>query len=365
MNASSVLVLAMALSLFLPVSGMVKTLIVCLLAVILVIFKRSSLIYVRAARGLVNQKGNAKKHWANLEKAAKMGLPDQMLMTAASIFIQKGDYHKGCKILDDFIAKASARKLNGKVATQRDMWIATAKTMRSMVFWMDGDLDGAIAQMKEVHDTGSKNQNVFINYGTYVLEKGDLQTAKMLIEESKETEIHSNGLKDNHGWYEILRGNWKAAEAIYEELMEKNPSFPEAYVHLSQIRIHQGRIADALALLEKAEGCKFTQTSGMRKETVQKLHALLKDGSTRLQTAESIDADPLSVASGKLPLMIAGSWPFSEADQITPFGGQGPIEEIPQSEAPTVPQKEDDADRLPDTSLDDSDEAYLKSHGLA
>lgn len=365
-DASYVLVLAMALTLFLPVSGLVKTLIIATLAVLLLLFKRSSLIYVRAARGIVNNKGDQKKHWANLEKAAKMGLPEQPLMTAASIFIQKGDFHKGAEILDAYIAKAAGKHPTGKAKTQQDTWVATAKTMRSMVYWLDGNLDAAIAQMKEVHDSGSKNQNVYVNYGTYVLEKGDLKTAKKLIEESKETEVHSNGLKDNHGWYDILTGNWKEAEEIYTSLQEKNPTFPEAFVHLAQIRIHQGRIQEALSLLEQAETCKFTQTSGMRLENVQKLHALLQDRNTRLQAAASIDADPLSVAAGKLPTMVAGNWQPSEAERITPFG-DGPITEIKEEPKPQATEKpaDDDPDRLPDTSLDDSDEAYLKSHGLA
>ena len=364
-DASYVLVLAMAVTLFLPVAGIVKILIIAALAVLLLLFKRSSLIYVRAARGIVNNKGDQKKHWANLEKATKMGLPEQPLLTAASIFIQRGDYHKGAEILDSYIAKAAGKHPTGKAKTQQDAWVATAKTMRSMVFWLDGDLDAAIAQMKEVHDSGSKNQNVFVNYGTYVLEKGDVKTAKKLIEESQETELHSNGLKDNHGWYDILTGNWKEAEGIYTALQEKNPTFPEAYVHLAQVRVHQGRIKDALDLFEQAETCKYTQTSGMRLERVQKLHALLQDKNTRLQAAASIDADPVGVAAGKIPPMLAGDWQPSEAERITPFGND-PIEEIKEESKTQATEKQvdDDPDRLPDTSLDDSDEAYLKSHGL-
>lgn len=364
-DSSSILILAMALSLFLPVDGVVKVLIIAALAVILVLLKRASLIYVRAARGIINHKGDEKKHWANLEKAVRIGLPDQPLLTTASIFIQHGDYHKGGQILDSYLSKPLSPRLSEKARAQKESLRATAKTMRSMVYWLDGDLDGAIRQMKEVHDTGTKNQNVFVNYGTYVLEKGDLATAKQLIDEAKETELHSNGLKDNHGWYEILTGDWQEAEKIYADLVQLNPSFPEAYVHFAQVRIHQGRIGDALQLLEKAEGCKFTQTSGMRLENVQKLHALLEAKETRLQSASSIDADPVAVAAGKLPAMLAGDWEPSEADRITPFGNGEPIKEIivPEPEKPEK-QVDDDPDRLPDTSLDDSDEAYLKSHGL-
>ncbi len=358
-DPSTILFVAMAVVLVLPLDGKLKTIAIILLSLAVFFFKRPSLKFARAARRILNGKGDQAKNWSNLEKATKMGLPDQQLMTAASIFIQRGDYHKGGEILDSYLHKTPKKQMSEKAMKARESWIATARTMRSMVYWLDGDLDGAIKEMKGVHDKGSKNQNVFINYGTYLLEKGDLETAKQIIDEASETEIHSNGLKDNHGWYCILCGKWKEAEEVYLDLHEKKPSFPEAFVHFAQVRIHQGKIGEALSLLQKAQECKFTQTSGMKLETIKQLYDLLEKRETRLQMANSIEQNPRLVASGKLPAMAVGDWEASDANTIASFG-----DDTTEIEEETEEKVSEEEDRIPHTALDESDEAYLKSHGL-
>lgn len=362
-NPSTIFLLAIIAVLLMPFDMVLRIIIATILLLLMLWTKRASLLFVRSARKILDGKGDAQKNWSNLAKAVRMGLGDQQLMTAASIYIQRGDWHEGARILDEYASKpfhAASRKAK----KEHENWITTAKTMRSMTYWMEGDLDGAIKLMDEVHKSGTKNANVFINYGTYLLEKGDLAKAKKIIAEAEDMEEHSNGLADNHGWYDIVQGDWDHAESLYAQVLAKNPSFAEAYLHLAQIKIHRGKIQEAIDFLKKGSACRFTQTSGVKKEVVDQLLDLLENPDTRLQAATSIEQDRATVASGKLPTLLEGSFERCEAAEIAPFDQKdAPKADEPQAEEPAPTQKHLRDDEV-NTDLDASDEEYLRSHGF-
>lgn len=364
-NPSTIFLLAIIAVLLMPFDMVLRIIIATILLLLMLWTKRASLLFVRSARKILDGKGDAQKNWSNLAKAVRMGLGDQQLMTAASIYIQRGDWHEGARILDEYTARPFQSK-NLKARKEHENWIATAKTMRSMTYWMEGDLDGAIKLMDEVHKSGSKNANIFINYGTYLLEKGDLAKAKKIITEAEDMEEHSNGLADNHGWYDIIQGDWDHAEYLYAQVIAKNPTFAEAWLHLAQIKIHRGKLQEAIDLLKKASGCRFTQTSGVKKEVVDQLLSLLENPDTRLRAATSIEQDRATVASGKLPTLLEGDFERCEQAEITPFDSKdAPHTSEPEAEEQEAPQqKHPHADDEVNTDLDDSDEEYLRSHGF-
>lgn len=357
-NMGNILLVAIIVSLLLPVANSVKYLICGILLALWLLTKLPSFLFMKACRAITTDKGT-EKSWKQLEKAIKWGINDQYLLTGASVYIQRGDWKKGKEILNGFISKPASKK-----GLKDEKLIPVAKTMLSMTSWLEGDLDGAITIMKGVHDGGYRDKNMFINYESYVLEKGDMETAGKLLEESTSIESQSMGLRDNHGWYDILKGDWNSAEAIYTPLVEKNPAFPEPYVHMAQIMLHYGEVKEAIGMLEKGLGARFTQTSGIKAEFIKGLKEKLEDPKSRIKVAKSVDASIASVAHGVMPSLLEGDFPESDADTLAGFAErkkeETKIDGETKKEAPV-----EDENRLPDTSLSSDDDEYLKRHDLS
>jgi len=328
------------------------------------LLKWGNVLYVAAYKEISNGKATDKS-WKKLQKALKLGIPDQFRLTAASLYIQKGDWHEGKRILDDFIAKPQRKTKNEKETQELAGLVNVARTMRSMAFWLDGDLDGAIKEMEAAYESGYRDKNMYINYETYLLEKGDLETAKKLLEESEQFGKTSPGLQDNQGWYYLQTGDWDKALAIYGTLIDDNPRFPEPYVHMAQIKIHYGAVKEALDLLTKAKAARHTQTSSIKEPFIQALQDRLTDPKTRMVTAWSIDAQVKEVAKGVLPAMLENTYEPTEEDVLPGFEKPAEKSEDPVMIEEAKEVRKEDEDREPDTDLSSDDDAYLKSHGLS
>lgn len=341
---------AMVIIVFLSIPTIIK--IALILAVFFVMFflKRKTFLFMSASRHIAQAATPAQTDWDKLQKALDMGLSEQMQITAASLYIQKGDWKKGWGLLNGVID--STQKQNDEKSHQG--LVNVAKIMRSMAFWLNGDLDGAINEVSSVYQNGYRDKNLYINYQTYLLEKGNLSMAKQLLDESKEMEHGSLGIQDNHGWYLILSGKWEEAEAIYNVLFNLNPRFPEPYIHMAQIKLHYGLCKEALEFLSKAEDARFTQTSSIKPGFIKELETALSEPKTRMATAKAVDADVVGVALGRMPKPCTETFEATDAEILSGFAPV-PVEATPAQ----------DDDRLPDTDLSGDDEEYLKKHGLS
>lgn len=332
----------------LPISSIAKFVLVALLLGSFLFWKRSIFWYMQANKHVVKPDSNEwEKAWPLYQKAIRNGLPSGFVITAASMYLQRGDYSVGKKLIEDYLQKSEKNKDVNLVNI--------SKTMVSMSYWMDGDLDKAIQTVKEVYDSGYRDKNLFINYGTYALEKGDLETARKLIKEGKELEKSSPGIFDNRGWLMILEGKWEEAQGLYHELVGKSPRFPEPFVHAAQVKVHYGRVGEAIELLERATNARFSNTSGMKRETLLQLKEYLENPETRRAAALAIDKNPKMVASGKFPPKTQQSFEREEGDFLSGFA-----KEI---EKPILVEDEE-GERLPNTELTDDDIAYAKKHNL-
>ena len=154
----------------LPIPIISRILIVALLLLSFMYFKRSVIYYVRANRKVTDDNEQIwAEAWPLYRKAINSGLQKQFVITAASMFLQRGDKQEGKQIIEDYLASEKHRN-----PTLDNI----AKTMISMAYWMDGDLQKAIETVEEVYQGGYRDKNLFINYTTYALEKGDLKKAK-------------------------------------------------------------------------------------------------------------------------------------------------------------------------------------------
>ncbi len=342
-----------------PVS--IKLLLIVLFLAGLIFLRRSVVYYIRANRKIISDDQKEwEGAWPLYRKAIKAGLSKQYTITAASMFLQRGNAQEGKEIIENYLNSKRGREPNLD---------NVAKTMLSMAYWMEGDLAKAIEYVKEVREKGFRDKNLFINYSTYALADGDLKTAESLINDAGDFEKTSPGIRDNRGWLMILKGEWEQADELFTTLVDQTPKFPEPYVHYAQVKIHFGQVSEAITQLESALQARFSNTSGMNKEIVQSLLDLLKAPATRRKTALEIDGDTAAVAAGKSPKEVAGEFEAENADILEGFAKPSkkivPIIETEESEEEDEDfsyEDEDLDDRLPNTDLTEEDIEYIKEH---
>lgn len=327
-----------------------KMLLLAIFMLGLLYLRRSIYYYVKANRTITSENPQDwEKAWPLYRKAIKAGLQKSYVVTSASMFLQRGDAAEGKAILQQYLSSSKGKEPNLD---------NIAKTMISMAYWMEGDLGKALETVEQVYESGYRDKNLFINYTTYALESGKLAKAKALIDESGEMENTSPGIRDNRGWLYLLQGKWEQADALFAELVKKSPRFPEPYVHYAQVLIHYGEAKEAIDMLKTALQSRFSNTSGMKQEHIQSLLSLLEAGETRLKTAKEIDADPVNVASGRMPKPITGAFAVYEGDTLEGFAVR-PI----KATTPKVVEEQDE-ERLPNTDLTEEDLEYIRKHNL-
>jgi len=338
----------------LPTTPGVKFAILILLAGGFFYWKRSIFFYIQGNRHLVKRDENQwKKAWPLYQKALKSGLLPAYRVTAASMYIQRGDMAVGKSILEEYLAEE--KKQEDEVLTN------IAKTMISMVYWIEGDLERATNEVKAIYDSGYRDKNLFINYGTYALEQGDLKTARKLVEEGAQYENESPGIHDNHGWLYLLEGKWEEANQLYSTLIARGPAFPEPYVHAAQAKIHFGKVGEAIELLEKALLTRFSNTTSMRKEVIKALKERLEDPKTRRAGALEIDQNTAIVASGKLPPPLAEQFEEETGLVLSGFAEEKEIEK-PKNKQLARKLGLDEEDYSPNTDLTEADLEYARKY---
>ncbi|HKL58820.1 MAG TPA: pilus assembly protein PilF [Sphaerochaeta sp.] len=317
-------------------------------------WKRSIFFYIQGNRHLVKKdQGEWAKAWPLYQKALRSGLIPAYRITAASMYIQRGDANEGKAIIEEYLA--SDKKKEDKALTN------IAKTMLSMVYWMQDDMEKATLMVKEVYDSGYRDKNLFINYGTYALEQGDLETARMLVKEGSQYEKESPGIHDNHGWLCLLEDKWDEASELYTTLVNRGPAFPEPFLHAAQVKIHYGKVGEAIALLDKALEARYSNTTSIRKETIRALKERLEDPKTRRAGALEIDQDTALVASGKLPKTIGKTFEEEHEYEISGFAKERvQVQPKNKQEAKKLEVLEDDY--TPNTDLTEADLEYARKH---
>lgn len=330
-----------------PIPALTKVLALALLVGGVVFWKRSILFYIQANRHLIKKETAVwEKAWPLYQKAIKSGLQPAYRITAASMYIQRGDAKVGKQIIEEYLADQNKKEDKALVNI--------AKTMVSMVYWLEGDLDRAFVTVKEVFDSGYRDKNLFINFGTYALEKGDLSMARILIKEGSHFEKESPGIHDNRGWLELLEGRWDEANQTYTNLTSKGPAFPEPYLHAAQVKVHYGKVGEALALLDRAIASRFSNTTSIQRQSVIELKQRLENPRTRRVAALEIDQNTALVASGKLPLELANTYAEETALELTGFASE--------PKKPKAARKQEEDDYTPNTELTEADLEYARKH---
>lgn len=244
--------------------------------------------FVRGANLL--KRNTPEKAWPMLKKAIQAGIyPDQEVMIASG-FIQHGDVESGMQILDNVEKKCSIPDVLHKLSVTR-----------SMGFWREGKLKEAISELENLFDSGFVDNNLLINICTYLLEMGDMKKAKKYLAECrKRCNVLTTGMEDNQGWYYMLAGEMEKARKLYSELInDRQPKFPEAYVHGAQVSIYFERYNEAVERLGWATSKRFTHTCAYNLDYVTSLINGISNPATSKDFIKAINDNMKLVALGR------------------------------------------------------------------
>ncbi|MGE4525986.1 MAG: pilus assembly protein PilF, partial [Sphaerochaeta sp.] len=140
----SVLVTVIVFTLSIPTYS--KILLLALYILGIIYLKRSVFYYVKANRKITSEnQQDWDQAWPLYRKAIKAGLQKSFVVTSASMFLQKGDATEGKAILEQYLQSSTGKDPNLD---------NIAKTMLSMAYWMDGDLQKAIQTVDQVYESG-------------------------------------------------------------------------------------------------------------------------------------------------------------------------------------------------------------------
>ncbi|MFA6840318.1 MAG: tetratricopeptide repeat protein [Sphaerochaetaceae bacterium] len=374
-------VLIVVIVVVLPIPVWARAVIIIVLAAAFAFWRRSIIYFLIGNRKMAGDEKKGKtpdleSAWNWYRKAWDAHIRLDYGAIIGSTFIQRGDVEYGKKILETVISRMPGTDLE-----------KSTKVALSMALWRLDDLQGAIDVLEEVRASGYSDKNLYVNLGTYLLEKGEYRRAKKINDEAKKIGPESPGITDNRGWYYIATGDWNNARKLYDELTdERRPRFPEAYVHGAQVKLHFGDVEGAIEQLERALAQKFVLTTGVSREVIEQMLEDLRNPQTRKSAAAAIDASAVIVAAGGAPLGASDAMgaasvaPVVSADAPEPVAEKPPVALVEASEdeeadddlavpavvddGPTDEEMglvcddyaEDEDEDEPDTSVDDDDE---------
>lgn len=91
-----------------------------------------------------------------------------------------------------------------------------------------------------------------LNYGAALLQLGRLEEADRAIRRGLEVDPNHAGLRINLALLRIREESWDEARALLEETVAAHGGEAEAFAYLGWLHAREGRLADALPLLERA-----------------------------------------------------------------------------------------------------------------
>jgi len=328
---------------FIPMPKVVK---IILMVIVLFVFSfvRRNIFFYLHANSLTNS-GKLSKAWKWYERAIRSGLSGDGKVSVASLYIQYGDMDRGEQLLKEYQQDTKHPKTNNVDAL--------AQMLMSLIVNKKGDSAQALSILENLKATGYKNTTLIVNMMTIELDQDKPEQARSEWEGCGFKLESDITLKEVYGRLLLVEGKWPEAYSLYADIARQRVLIAAGLVHMAQCCIHYGEASSAIKSLEAALRAPYNKTSSFRKENVQKLHDLLKDPVTRLATARAIDNDRETVAKGLLPKPYPSACPSCSDDQLEGFA---------EKEKKLV--KTVRTERVPNTDINEDDEAYLKSHHL-
>ncbi len=282
------------------------------------------------------------------QKALKAGVGYKTSVILGSILIQAGEADAGRRALEKVLSNRLIKD---------ETLLAQAKTALSMAYYQEGDYDKAVELCEAVMAGKYRDNNLYINLGTYYLAQKRKKRFIELMNECSQVlaKVNSPALVDLVVVAQMLDGRWKEADRMYQALFEKTTfHFPDPYAHWAQVKMHYGLADEAIKLLEDSlENSNFMAVSVIPEETVTELIALLKDPATQRAIMLGNNKDPLALINRGVPKPLY--------DETAVFADPAELDTPLQIEMEDDGIEEED-EREMNTDLDEADEAWVRSH---
>ncbi len=155
-----------------------------------------------------------------------------------------------------------------------------AKAVYALVLFKEGNLEESKEVLNEVYEN-YKTTNVYCTLGYLYNILNEPQEAVRFSEEAMEYNNEHPVLIDNYGQALYLDGQYEKAAGIYEQLMEKNPTFPDAYYNYALVLLKLAKKKEAFRVLCKAVNRPFNNLTTVTKEEVCALLSELEETQTK------------------------------------------------------------------------------------
>ena len=177
MKNPALLVLGLAIFgiLMLPVSQLIKTLLLIVAFGIMLYLKRGYILVALGSLALHAKRGDQQKAWNYYARAWRSGLPAHYTVMLANLFVQRGDPKIAMEIYDSILEKELKKHPDGDT-------VINARISRTMGLWALDRKDEAIEELQKLYEEGRRDRSLLVNLGTYLLETDRLDEAGSMLE---------------------------------------------------------------------------------------------------------------------------------------------------------------------------------------
>lgn len=197
-------------------------------------------------------------------------------------------------------AERELAKASSLVKTEQDR--NTVRSNEALILWKKGDLAGAIALLEDLIGT-FKTTAVYSTLGFFYIAAGDNEKALSFNEEAFRFNAENTVILDNLALSRHMNGDTAGAIETYRSLMEKKPTFPDAYWNYGSVLEAAGDLEKAAYMYRNALTFRFRYTNTITREDVETRLAELEDRLAQVELKKA--GEPCQVA-GVQPGAAAG-----------------------------------------------------------
>jgi pentatricopeptide repeat protein len=225
---------------------------------------RSLPVYFRALK--TYEAGNKEKAVKMLKDAVEAGLSNKHQLTVGYLLLKEG-YLEDAERIFTFLIHNPGAKFNAQ----------HARSYNALIHWKSDRLDDAVEELEALLEENYRTSAFYSNLGFFLIEQGNIDRALEINLEAEVYDGESTVIQDNLGLCYIKLKNWDKAEKLYNKLMEKDPSFPDAWYNAALVAQQIKDKEKAVSYLNTALTKNFSYLSTLSREQVEEQLNNLKD----------------------------------------------------------------------------------------
>ncbi|MBE7037913.1 MAG: hypothetical protein E7404_03320 [Ruminococcaceae bacterium] len=210
---------------------------------LVVIFLKRATLYSLAAQLTFNK--DKQKAFDYFEKAYKTKkMKPQVALFYSYLLLRDAKCEEADKKIDEILKNQKTQ------LTETD--IKNAHLNKALIRWKTGDLKGAIEKAQALYDDNFKTTALYGVLGYWYILDNNYEKALQINKEAYDYNDSDLIICDNLAQNYYLLGDVGKAFEIYQNIMEKEPTFIEAYYNFACVLNKKGEKEKAIENLEKA-----------------------------------------------------------------------------------------------------------------